>query len=140
MKYLIMVYSSQLDYDAMTGRPAGPDKPAWSPADLEALGAFMESFTKDLADSGELVATHGLTPPVQARRLRLQDGVSVVTDGPYPETQEVLAGFWIVDCASFDRATEIASRLAKCPNPGGAYENSYADVRPILESRSDLEL
>jgi hypothetical protein len=139
MKYMIMVYNSQLDYDAMTGRPTA-DKPAWSPADLAAMYGFMESFNEELADSGELVATYGLTPPVQARRLQLQDGVSVVTDGPYAEAQEVLAGLWIIDCPSFDRATEIAARLAKCPNPGGAYENSYADVRPIVESRADLEL
>src|SRR5207237_2359692 len=49
---------------------------------------------------------------------------------PYAETQEVLAGYWIVDCESFDRATAIAARLSSCPAPAGASEPA-ADVRPI---------
>ena len=53
---------------------------------------------------------------MHARRVQLQNGVPVVTDGPYPETQEVLAGYTIVECASFDRATEIAARLRQ-PGP-----------------------
>ena len=81
------------------------------------MGAFMETFNTALVDSGELVETRGLTAPVHARRIQLQNGVPVVTDGPYAETQEVLAGYWIVDCQSFERATEIAAELSKCPGP-----------------------
>jgi hypothetical protein len=80
------------------------------------MGAFMEKFTKALMQSGELVETRGLTAPVHARRVKLQKGVPVVTDGPYAETQEVLAGYWIVDCESFDRATEIAAELTNAPD------------------------
>jgi hypothetical protein len=137
MKYMILTYASQQDYDAMSGKPA--DKPAWSAEDFAAMGAFMESFNKELAESGELVETRGLAAPVHARRLQLQDGVPVVTDGPYAETQEVLAGYWIVDCQSFDRATAIAARLSSCPGPAGASEPA-ADVRPIIDSRAGLEL
>jgi hypothetical protein len=139
VKYMIMLYSSQLDYDALAGK-ASPDRPAWSGEDFAAMGAFMETFNKELAESGELVDTRGLTAPVHARRLQVQNGVPVVTDGPYAETQEVLAGYWIVDCASFDRATEIAGRLAGCPNPGGAYADSVVDVRPIADSRAELDI
>jgi hypothetical protein len=139
VKYMLMMYSSQQDYDALAGQ-SSPGKPAWSPADVAAMGQFMESFSRDLAESWELVEANGLTAPVHARRIRLQDGVPVVTDGPYPETEEVLAGYWIVDCASFDRATELVSRLAKCPNPGAGYADYYVDVRPVLDSRADLEL
>src|ERR1700746_2790157 len=110
------MYGSQRDYDAMADS-AGAGEPAWSAADFAAMGAFMESFGKDLAESGELVDAQGLVAPVHARRIRLRDGVPVVTDGPYAETEEVLAGFWLVDCESFDRATEIAARLANCPSP-----------------------
>jgi hypothetical protein len=138
VKYMILLYGSQQDYDAMAGKAT--DKPAWSAEDFAAMGAFMESFNKDLAESGELVETRGLTAPVHARRLQLQGGVPVVTDGPYPETQEVLAGYWIVECESFDRATEIAARLSACPNPGGAYADSVADVRPIADSRAELDV
>ena len=109
MKYLILMYGSQRDYDAMAG-DAGAGEPAWSAADFAAMGAFMESFGQDLAESGELVDAQGLTAPVHTRRIRLREGAPVVTDGPYAETEEVLAGYWLVDCDSFDRATEVAAR------------------------------
>ena len=104
------------------------------------MGAFMEEFTKDLIDSGELVDNRGLAAPVHARRVQLQDGVAVVTDGPYAETQEVLAGYWVVDCESFDRATEIAAQLANCPSPGGIFADNEADVRPLDEYQQQVEL
>jgi hypothetical protein len=63
-----------------------------------------------------------------------------VTDGPYAETQEVLAGYWVVECESFDRATEIAARLSRIPAPEHVRARAYADVRPIADSRDDLEL
>jgi hypothetical protein len=100
----------------------------------------MASFNKDLVESGELVDTRALTAPVHTRRIQLQRGVPVVTDGPYAETQEVLAGYWIVECESFDRATEIAARLASCPSPGGIFADSVADVRPIADAFSELDV
>jgi hypothetical protein len=138
MKYMILTYASQQDYNAMIG--AGTDKPAWSAGDFAAMGAFMEAFTQDLIASGELVETRGLSAPVHARRVQLQNGVPVVTDGPYAETYEVLAGYWIVECESFDRATAIAARLASCPAPAGVAQAAVADVRPIAESRAELDL
>ncbi len=138
MKYMILTYASQQDYDGMAGKAAG--EPAWSAEDFAAMGAFMESFSRDLAESGELVETRGLAAPVHARRVQLHKGVPVVTDGPYAETQEVLAGYWIVECDSFDRATQIAARLAKVPAPEHVAARAFADVRPIAESQADLEL
>jgi len=138
VKYMILIYGSQQDYDALAGKPA-IGQPGWSPADFAALGAFMESFTKDLAESGELVDTRGLTAPAHARRIRLQDGVPVVTDGPYPESEEVLAGYWIVECDGFDRATQIAARLAETPGPDHVRARAVVDVRPVAESRDELD-
>jgi hypothetical protein len=138
MKYMILTYGSQQDYDGMAGKATG--KPAWSPEDFAALGAFMESFTKELTDSGELVETRALAAPVHTRRLSSDNSVPVVTDGPYAETQEVLAGYWIVECESFDRATEIAARLSKCPAPEHVAATAVADVRPIAESRHELDI
>ena len=135
MKFMILTYASQQDYDAMAGKAAS--KRGWSGEDFAAMGTFMEAFNKELAESGELVETRGLTAPLHARRVQLRDGVPVVTDGPFAETAEVLAGYWIVECESFDRATEIAARLAKCPVPVDA--SMAADVRPIVESRDELE-
>jgi hypothetical protein len=134
---MILLYGSQQDYDAMSGKPS--EKPNWTAQDFAAMGQFMEAFNKRLVDSGVLVETRGLTAPVHARRIQLQNGVHVVTDGPYAETQEVLAGYWIIDCESFDRATEIASELSKCPGPAYA-SASVIDVRPIAESRNELDI
>src|SRR3979490_3410205 len=115
---MILLYGSQQDYDAMSGRPS--DKPAWSAQEFAAMGAFMQASNTTVVDSGELIETRGLTAPVHAKRIQLQNGGPVVTDEPYHETQEVLAGYWIVDCDSFDRATEIAAELSKCPGPAYA--------------------
>jgi hypothetical protein len=137
MKYMILTYASQQDYDAMSGSPTAES--VWSQQDFAAMGAFMESFNQELAESGELVDARGLTAPVHARRVQVREGVPVVTDGPYPETQEVLAGYTIVECDSFDRATEIAARLADCPSPSGEPSGSeYVDVRPLVSQVADL--
>ena len=138
MKYMILVYASQRDYDAMVGKLA-PGEPGWTGADFAALGRFMEQFARDLAESGELVDTRGLTTPSQARRIRLAGGAPVVTDGPYAEAEEVLAGYWIVECDSLDRATDIASRLGSAPGPEHVRARAYADVRPLAESRHELD-
>ena len=63
----------------------------------------------------------------------------VVTDGPYAEAEEVLAGYWVVECESFDRATEIAARFPSCPGPEHVRARAYADVRPIDEHQPDFE-
>ncbi len=136
MKYMILMYGSQEDYDGLSGKPT--NKPAWKPEDFAAMGAFMQEYSQTLEESGELIDTQGLTAPAHARRIRLEEGVPVVTDGPYPETQEVLAGYWLVECASFDRATELAARLTRCPGPPGV--QSDIDIRPIADSQAELDL
>jgi hypothetical protein len=137
MKYMIMLYGSQQDYDLLSGKPG--EGPTWTGEDLEALHTFMAEWNGDLVESGEFVDAQGLTAPVHARRVRLKDGVPVVTDGPYAETQEVLAGYTIVECESFDRATEIAARLAGTPHPEGTVLQNewYVDIRPIVDSFDD---
>ncbi|MFY1576843.1 YciI family protein [Verrucosispora sp. WMMD703] len=128
---MIMLYGSQRDYDAMAGN--GSDRPAMSAEQVAAMHEHMGRVHQDLADSGELVDAQGLTAPVHARRVQMRDGAAMVTDGPYPETQEVLAGYTVVECASFDRAAEIAAMLVNPDNPG-----EYVDVRPIAEGVDDL--
>lgn len=132
MKYMIMLYGSQRDYDAMAGKDPG-DRPAWTPEQLQAMYEFMGRWNQELIDSGEYVDGRGLTAPVHTRRITgMKDGAPVVTEGPYAETTEVLVGYNIVDVASFDRAVELAARITQCPGPenmGG----QYVDVRPIDE-------
>src|SRR5262245_50458228 len=113
------------------------DRPALSPEAFVPLHEFMESWNQQLVESGEFVDAQGLAAPVHTRRIQLQDGVPVVTDGPYPETQEVLAGYTIVECQSFDRATEIAARLTKGHSPRDT-SGDYIDVRPIIEGFDEL--
>jgi hypothetical protein len=134
VKYMIMMTGSQYDFDRLSGK-AGDD--ALSGAEAADLYEFMTAWNQRLVESGEFVDARGLAAPVHARRIMLRAGVPVVTDGPYAETQEVLAGYTIVDCASFDRATEIAVQLSRAPGTPG--ENWYVDVRPILEGAGDLD-
>lgn len=138
MKYMILLYASQRDYDAMSGQ-ATAEGPGWTPDEVGAMGAFMEKWTSELIESGEFVDGKGLAAPVHTRRVGTKDGVPFVTDGPYAETAEVLAGYTIVECDSFDRATEIAARLGATPAPAHVQATAYADVRPIVEGIDDFQ-
>ena len=88
-------------------------------------------FTYDdvLRKDGHFAGGEALQPSNSAKTLRFQAGKVIVTDGPYAETEEVLAGYWIVDCAGIDRATEIAAMLTECPGPQAA---CGVEVRPLL--------
>nr|MDT0659360.1 YciI family protein [Micromonospora sp. DSM 115978] len=135
---MIMMTGSQRDYDMLAGKPT--DGPAWSAQDQAALHGFMADWNNELVESGEFVDGKGLAAPVHTRRIQLRDGVPVVTDGPYAETQEVLAGYTIVECDSFDRATEIAARLTRTPYPAHATlgRDWYVDIRPVIDGADEL--
>jgi hypothetical protein len=137
MKYLVMVQGNQIDYEAMSGK-ADTNSPAWSEPDIQAMFAFMGALNDDLAESGEMVDVQGLVEPAKTRHVSLDaDGKAVITDGPYSETKELLAGYWVLDCASLERVTEIAERIARCPQPAGAPEYPVV-IRPIGESVGDI--
>jgi hypothetical protein len=129
MRYMIIMEASQQHYDAMAGKDTGV--PTWAPDEVQAMYSFMNELNQDLVARGEWVDAQGLTDPALARRVQIVDGETVVTDGPYAETKEVLAGFWIVDVDSIDRATEIAAHVTTCPGPGGTIDGLPVDIRPI---------
>ncbi|WP_340688754.1 YciI family protein [Amycolatopsis coloradensis] len=131
---MIMMFGSQKDLVDIAG--------AWSADEVKALHEFMSKWNNDLVESGEFVDAQGLSQPTHARRVSLRDGALVVTDGPYAETQEVLVGYTTVDCASYDRATEIAAQLANTPHPEGSDlgRDWYVDIRPCADSFEELEL
>ncbi|AKH84726.1 DGPF domain protein [Streptomyces sp. CNQ-509] len=136
MKYLVMIYGSQADYDAMNGK-GSEGHPAWTEKDLQAMFEHMGSINNDLAESGELVDGQGLTAPKQAILVtRGPDGAAVVSDGPFGETKEVLAGYWVLDCAGDERVTEIAKRVHECPLPEG-FPSSDIVIRRIQEEPQD---
>jgi hypothetical protein len=107
----------------------------WPATEIQAHIAFMKRFTKALADAGELVAAEGLAPPGQAKIVRAQsNGAPAVTDGPFAETKEFLAGYWIVDVDSPARAYEIAAGASAAPGPGGKPINIPIEVREVMSA------
>ncbi|WP_225955142.1 YciI family protein [Kibdelosporangium phytohabitans] len=138
---MIMMMGSQRDLDMLTANGQADRRP-WTLEEAQALHKFMRDWNNALVESGEFVEAHGLSAPAHARRVSVRDGVPVVTEGPYPETQEVLVGYTIVDCESFDRATEIAAQLADTPFPEHAQLDRpwYVDVRPIDDQAPEPEV
>jgi hypothetical protein len=124
MKYILMMNSMR----------ASDGVPAWPQKDLQAHIAFMMRLNKDLRESGELVSAEGLSFPDQAKLVRAgKDGVPI-TDGVFPESKEFLAGYWIVDVDSPERAYAIAARASAAPGPGGAPLNMPIEVRPVMSA------
>jgi hypothetical protein len=124
MKYLIMMTHS-------------PDDPVqeWTTDDVRASWAHMQQIHQELTDGGELLAAEKLAGP-EATKVVTDDGIGapVVTDGVYPEAKELLAGFWMVDVESEQRAIEIAARTSAAPGPGGAPSRKPIVVRPIMDA------
>jgi hypothetical protein len=105
---------------------------SWPKQDIQAHIAFMKSFAKKLGESGELVGAEGLAGPDQAKLVRAAKDGRPVTDGVFPEAKEFLAGYWIVDVESAERAYEIAAEASASPGPGGAPLNMAIEVRQVL--------
>ncbi|MER5205123.1 YciI family protein [Streptomyces sp. NPDC002825] len=133
MKYLVMVQGAQADYEAMLGRGSA-QYPAWDKTQLKAMFEHMNKVTEEVSARGELVDAQGLAAPSTTRFVTVDaQGEPVVTDGPYAETKEVLAGYWVLDCDSLDRVTEVAAHVARCPVPPGSPDYPVV-IRPIDET------
>jgi hypothetical protein len=106
----------------------------WDPADIKAHMAYYEALNAELWASGELVGGEALAWPDSAKVVR-SDGRSapVVTDGPYAEAKEQLAGFQIIDVESIERAIEIAARVSAVPGPGGVPLQQPIEVRQVMD-------
>ncbi|MEU3186246.1 YciI family protein [Streptomyces sp. NPDC006923] len=110
-----------------------PPVTTWTPEEIQAHIAFMHDTNKKLSEAGELVDAQGLAGPDQAKIVRAGGGgAPVVTDGPYPETKEFLAGYWIVDCDTAERAVELAAHVSTAPGPGGEPLNMPIEVRQVM--------
>lgn len=97
MKYVVMIFRS-LDR-------------TWTDEDQQAVGRLMR-LEQELAESGELVSSEGLLPPEEGRIVQIRDGAQVVTDGPFGEAKEQLAGFFLIDADDGARAQSIASQVS----------------------------
>jgi hypothetical protein len=110
----------------------------WKPEDIQANMDFVRRFSQDLTASGEFVRTEGLGGPEHMKQVRAsQDGPAAITDGPFPESKEFLAGFWMIDVESAERAYEIAAKLSAIPGPGGKPANIPIEVRPLMHGCSN---
>src|SRR3954469_19223703 len=100
MRYMLMMHAPRGTGDYQIG--------SWSAGDLKAHIQFMKDINRELTKAGELVGAEGLAAPGEARIVRAgKNGAPVVTDGPFPEAKEFLAGYWIVDVETPERAYEI---------------------------------
>jgi hypothetical protein len=106
MKYLIMIYLNPAAREMWEG---------FSDAQ-RAEGYKMHAELRDeLAASGELIMSEALVEWSEAKRVLVRDGLTHTTDGPFAEVKEFLAGFYLIECPSLDRAVEIAARLPEAP-------------------------
>jgi hypothetical protein len=112
-----------------------PPMSQWTPADIKAHIEFQQALNAELLERGELVDAQGLAGPDQAQFV-ISDGISapVITDGPFPEAKELLAGYRIVDVESDGRAVEIAARISAAPGPDGAAIRQPIEVRAVLSA------
>jgi hypothetical protein len=130
MKYMLATYGGLEQDFGIAG---------WSNDEIATMVGFMQKINEELAESGELVDAYGLTDASHAKVVQIQDGVPVTTDGPYAETKEILAGYWVVDCESFDRALAIAARIATVPVPAHI-PPVRIEVRPIGEEPPSTDI
>ena len=107
----------------------------WSPEEVKAHIDFQQSLNRQLEELGELIDAQGLAAPDDARFV-VSDGASapVVTDGPFPESKELLAGYRIVEVDSLERALHIAAQASAAPGQGGAPIRQRIEVRQVMSA------
>jgi hypothetical protein len=98
VKYMLLIYNNPATYEA------------WTEEERAALFGEVDVIMKELTESGELVGGEALADSSQAKTVRVRDGVPAITDGPFAEAKEQLAGYLTVECETPERAVEIAAR------------------------------
>ena len=116
MKYLILIWSNPASREIWEG---------FSDEQRAEGFRYYGALTDELAASGELIVTEALADPSLTRRVTVRDGQTVTSDGPFAEAKELLAGFFLVECDSMERAVEVAARMPEA-------ELGLIEVRPVL--------
>jgi hypothetical protein len=135
MKYMLIMNSPHDGYEQYL---------KWPRKILEANTKFMQTFTSKLRESGELVSAEGLAAPTQAKLVRAAKDGRPLTDGVFAESKEFLAGYWIVDVVTPERAHEIAAEASTAPGvpvraaDGTTLEHLWIEVRQVLGSHREL--
>ncbi len=117
MKYLILIYSNPHSRQAWEG---------FSDAQRGEGLSLYAALREDLIASGEMIVSEALANPSLTRRVTVRDGQTMTTDGPFAEVKELLAGFFLIECESIDRAIEYAARV-----PEAAL--GLVEVRPVMD-------
>jgi hypothetical protein len=104
----------------------------WPKKDVDAHLDFLRQLNRKLSASGEFVGAEGLKAPDRAKLIRAGKDGTPITDGVFPEAKEFLAGYWIVDVDSPERAYEIAAAASAAPGPGGTPLNMAIEVREVM--------
>jgi hypothetical protein len=121
MRVMVMVKATK---NSEAGAPATPQ-----------LLADMGKFNEDLIKAGIMLAGDGLKPSSTGKRVRFGGGAKTVVDGPFTETKELIAGYWIWQVKSMDEAVEW---LRRCPDPMPG-EESEIEIRPLFEPEDFLQ-
>jgi hypothetical protein len=112
-----------------------PPMSEWTPDDIKAHIAFQQALNAELAGRGELVDAQGLAGPELARFVVWDGtGAPVITDGPFPESKELLAGYRLVDVETAGRAVEIAAQASAAPGMNGVPIRQPIEVRQVLSA------
>jgi hypothetical protein len=120
VKYMLLIYSNPESWAGL------------SAAQRRALGRAHAALTEELAEQGMLVSSAGLADPITSRTVSMRGGIQTTTDGPYAETKEHLAGFYLVECDTVEQAIDYAARM-----PDAKYV--AVEVRPVMDT-SGLEM
>jgi hypothetical protein len=125
MKFMLLQHYGRVEGDV-------PPMTEWDPEDVQAHIDFQVNLNAELTERGELVDAQGLSGPEMAKIVLATDGAPIVTDGPFPESKELLAGYRTVDVESEERAIEIAAQSSEGPGPNGVPLRQQIEVRQIL--------
>jgi hypothetical protein len=128
MRFMLLQNYGEVESDC-------PPMTEWTPEDVKAHIDFQRALNDELSQLGELVDAQGLAGPEQAKFV-VSDGTGapVITDGPYPESKELLAGYRIVDVETATRAIEIAAQASAAPGPNGVPIRQPIEVRQVMSA------
>ena len=121
MRYMLLIYEA--------GSPDAVQSPEEQQAEMQAYWEFSE----DIAKRGLMKAGDALQPPSTATSVRVEGGQTIASDGPFAETKEWLAGYYLLDCKDLDEAIEAAARIP-------AAHHGTIEIRPIMELPEDYDL
>jgi hypothetical protein len=104
----------------------------WTPAEIDDHMAYMNEFAARLEESGEFVDGQAVAPEGVLVRYD-GEGRPPVTDGPFAETKDLIAGWMVIDVDSYERALDLAGQLSAAPASGGQPLGEWLELRPLLE-------